>query len=127
MAASGLCSTLPRGTCLHFGSNKGLVLWVGLRPGVNKAEKGNFLFSFSRLLLFITISDLEKKATEPNQKLPVPCQRLIYGSQAKLTKIEWLATYNLTSYERPSTWEKRWIETHQSHLIRALRANNITA
>ena len=62
MAASGLCSTLPRGTCLHFGSNKGLVLWVGLRPGVNKAEKGNFLFS--RLLLFITISDSEKNATE---------------------------------------------------------------
>ena len=64
MAASGLCSTLPRGAYVNFGSNKGLVLWVGLRPGVNKAEKGNFLFLFSRLLLFITISNLEKNATE---------------------------------------------------------------
>ena len=48
----------------NFGSNKGLVLQVGLSPGVKKAEKGNFLFLFSRLLLFITISNFEKNATE---------------------------------------------------------------
>ena len=57
MAASGLCSTLPRGTCVNFGSNKGLVLWVGLIPGVNSDEKEiYFIFfpDFYYLLLFLT-------------------------------------------------------------------------